>query len=394
MAKSNEIINCFYKSLIAKKDSIIRLLITIETEASAIDEYDRCVCYIQNILNEQNKYIPNQLSGSAVAYLPLNQPLYSLALGPLTLALSCCKVFYRPPEQLSTLHTKLSMFLLTNISTIHICTISRKQFMLEHTSKADIVVYTGRLENVKEIQEHIRTDALLVYNGSALNPIIVTASADIQDAVTCVIQARLYNSGQDCMAPAAIFIHKTIANTFIHLIIEQLDLTYKHNNKWNKKAIGPMISTKCYKEDIQYLSKWSNNIIYGGIELGDNYLSPTILYFDKYHGETPSILYAPFFSIFEYDNESDIIHYLTTAFASQYKGYISIFGKDVYESIQSYKDLGLITLHNSTLFDYENGNKEFGGYGVACSFVATNKTIHTHPILLLREIADWRESHA
>ena len=93
-------IHLIFEGIKEGKNAIIELLSKIETLNTALDEYDRCVKYLDEICSSQHKYFPEHLSGSAAAYLPLNQPLYSFLLFPFTLSLACEVVFFRHPKQL------------------------------------------------------------------------------------------------------------------------------------------------------------------------------------------------------------------------------------------------------------------------------------------------------
>ena len=77
---------------------------------------------------------------------------------------------------------------------------------------------------------------------------------------------------------------------------------------------------------------------------------------------------------------------LNSEFCERYAGYISLYGETAINAKWMSGNNKLVLLKNSTLFDYEDGNKEFGGYGIGCNFVYSKNRFEVHPILLLREI--------
>ena len=396
MYNTNEVICCFLERLKCKKETILYLLLTVETTKTAEDEYSRCLKYLQNIEGLQREYIIDEITGVGCSYLPLNQPLYSFVLSVFTLSLSCEKVYYRPPKQLWELHRSLFDCIKDILPNIYICTVSRKVFFEQHVQSSDIVVYTGRYDNVLDLRKLLRDDSLLVYNGSALNPIIVTKSADILYSANSVVNARLYNSGQDCMAPAAIFVYDDISEIFIKTINEELCKMKDASGEWNKSLIGPMISEKCYNEDMDFLNKYGENVVSGGETSDGLMISPTVFLFDGYRGEQQEILYAPFFCIYKYNDYIEILRYLNTDKAKCFQGYISVFADSYDMSIflSTIREIdNLIILKNVTLLEYEDGNVEFGGYGEGCSFVYANGKVDIHPILLLREVFNWRKKN-
>lgn len=380
----------FLSKLMQKRAVVRDLLCTIEPLMTVEDEISRSIRYLEDLEDRQWMYLPNQRTGISCSYLPLNQPLYSFVLNVLTLTLTCEQVYYRPPKKLWDLHSALYDCFAEVIPTVHIRTMPRGKFLKNYTSKANIIVYTGRLENALELKKNIRDDALLIYNGSALNPIIITESADLNTCMSEIINARLYNTGQDCMAPAAIFVHEKVIEQFLSDLFCRLNKFRQNEHGWDSTVIGPMISESCYLENVQYLLKYKEFIMFGG-ECGENlFISPTVFLFERYCCEEQSILYAPFFFVYKYRTPHEVHMYLTTRTAKCYKGYLSIYGNKLDIEALNIEHLNMVVLDNTTLFNYENGNIEFGGYGMGCSFVISHRNIRVHPILLLREIAEWR----
>lgn len=377
--------------IIDKREELKNLLCTTETYATAEDEIYRSIKYLCSFSNKQKAYISSEKSQIVCCYLPLNQPLYSFVLNVLTVSFACKKVYYRPPQKLWGLHQSIYELLVKEQSSIQIVMVSRNKFLKEYVDFAEIVIYTGRYENVQELCNCINKETLLIYNGSALNPVIVTENADLDVCCEEIINARLYNTGQDCMAPAAILIHDDIADKFMRNLIDRLDAVRLGENSWNPVIIGSMISKDSFSENIKYILSNADSIVYGGHWDENNFLiSPTIFLNKRYSGENQPIFYAPFFCIYQYACLQEIRMYFSTKEAECYKGYVSIFGSDSDVKSLNLGEHGLIVLKNQTLFRYEDGNAEFGGYGEGCSFVMHNGKKEIHPILLLREISEWR----
>lgn len=377
--------------IINKHDELRDLLCTTETYATAEDEIYRSIEYLNAFVYKQKKYIPEKKSQVMCCYLPLNQPLYSFVLNVLTASFVCEKVYYRPPQKLWKLHQKIYVLMVQNQEEIQIIMASRNEFLKDYVNFAEIVSYTGRYENVQELSSCINNKTLLIYNGSALNPVIVTKNADLDICCDEIVNARLYNTGQDCMAPAAILIHDDITEKFTKKLADRLDAIKICENYWNPEIIGPMISKESFVENVKYMLTNSKSIIYGGFWNDSNlYISPTIFLNNRYLGENQQIFYAPFFCIYQYSCLQDISMYFSTKKAACYKGYVSVFGADSDIDLLKLGEDGFIILNNKTLFRYEDGNIQFGGYGEGCSFVMYNGRKEIHPILLLREISDWR----
>ena len=385
----NELITC----LSSRDNELIEILCENEPMATAEDEVIRSIKYLKYFKEKQEQYISDKKLESACCYLPLNQPLYSLILNVLTASFVCKRVYYRPPQKLWTLHCKIYDLLNLGRFGIYVETISRSQFMDKYVHFANVIIYIGRYDNVLDISQYISAKSLLIYNGSALNPIIVMTGANLSLCAKETVNARLYNSGQDCMAPSAIFVHNMIYKFFLRELTIFLDSLKIDLNSWNETVVGPMIDDDSFDESVHYLRINKRNVVYGG-HYDDNkrFIEPTIFAYDKYVGEKQTPYFAPFLRIYRYTSLEDIQLYLSTEDAMRYKGYVSIFGNaSEIDSIKtSSKDL--IVLKNETLLDYEDGNKEFGGYGEGCSFTLAEGKMNAHPILLLREIYEWRKN--
>ena len=377
--------------LINMHDELLKLLCTVETRSTAKDEISRSIKYLKNFENKQKQYIPVRKQHAICCYLPLNQPLYSFVLNVLTAAFVCKKVYYRPPQKLWGLHKKINDLIVPNSSIIKMQTISRSKFLRDYVNEANIVVYTGKYKNVLDLSSQISEKMLLIYNGSAFNPIVVTKSADLDSCCTDIVNARLYNTGQDCMAQAAIFIHDDISDEFMRKLTESLNKLREGEQNWNPFVIGSILSEDSFAESVAYMSSNFNAIVYGGTwDSNTQVVSPTVFKWNRYSGEEQNIFFAPFFCVYQYAQADDLMGYFHTKEAQCYKGYISVYGSNKDIDLLEFSKQRLIVLRNETLFEFEEGNKEFGGYGEGCSFVMANGKKNIHPVLLLREISEWR----
>jgi len=371
-----------------RRESVLEILVELEPYIWAQDEIDRSINCLLNI-KAQARYIDGVVLRRACTYLPVNQPLYAFVLNAFLLKLVSQNVYYRPPEKQRALHQNLHQLFSDVFEGIEICCISRNEFFENFVRNSEVVVFTGKYENARLLLSQLAQESLMIYNGSALNPIIVSPSANLSQSVISTINARLYNSGQDCMAPAGILVHESILPWFTQELIRELKTVPVGENREKKVIVGPMVSDSCTEENRALIKKYKNTILFGGEEISSKLFTPAVFLLESRKFDHQIITYAPFFFIQTYRTIQDIAGYLSTPTARFYKGYVSIFG-DVSEANAINKlDLDLNVLRNCTLFDYENGNVEFGGYGEGCSFVSANHKIIAKPILLLREVQDW-----
>lgn len=375
------------------KSEIVELLSEVETYNMSSDEIICSIDLLEN-LYKQDKYICRHYKKTMCSFLPLNQPLYSLMLQVIVPSIVLENVYYRPPVLLEELHKQIYSLICSDIcKNIHICNVERKVFINQYVLNCDIVNFTGKYKNALELIEKLPPDLSMIYNGSAVNPIIVTATGNMDLAVKDVVNARLYNSGQDCMAPAVIFVERAVESLFLDKLKNFLKTVIVGDNLDFNTTVGNLLEKKSIEEYLSFKKNYKKNLVLDAtIDFDKNIMSPAIFHFDSPQRDVQNIYFAPYFIIMGYDKIIDIQNYLDTQFCELYSGYISI-----YTSAQSTEYIGykwksgdniLIPLINHNLLEEENGNKEFGGYGKGCSFVYKNGVIKAQPILLLRALND------
>lgn len=381
------------KLLHQREKSIASILVRYETIAMVEDEFERSIELLTN-LDEQQDYLVYKYDKVLSSFLPLNQPLYSLILQVFIPSLMMKQVYYRPPASLKNLHTALLNELRPALANVELCAVSRKEFIRDFVSSSDIVNFTGKYENAMDLISELPINIAVVYNGSAINPIVIGADADIDLAARDTVNARLYNSGQDCMAPACIFLDHRIAPVFLDALKARLSNIIVGPNENPASVVGPMIEDLSIDYFRCLRKMYAPNILWGGdFDENKQYIYPTVFYFDCVTLENQTVYYAPYFWIMCYRSVSEIQTYLDSKYCEQYSGYISLYGKSMQKRCWYSGKNALIPLADRTLLSEENGNKEFGGYGIGCGFLYKDGCFSSHPILLSREINRIMENY-
>jgi len=384
----NKIINRYREILIRKKDELLSLLVTVETIQAAEDEWQRAMTCFDEI-DSQLDYLSAGKVELVASFLPLNQPLYSFVLFVAVPSLTSKSVVFRPPVLLWELFSKISTALeLHSFDNVSLCEVSRKDFLTNFASKADVVIFTGDYDNVESVSDALKKNALLLFNGGALNPIIITDSADIKLSAHNVAQERLFNSGQDCMAPAGILLNRKIANEFLRHLLEILKKEVVGDSTSAMTTIGQMLDVESVYTVNAMLSQFKDNLYYGGnINETKRFIEPTVFLFDSVRNLPQRIIFAPVFFIGIFDKYSEIDAYLSTDIAKELDGYLSVYSTDK-QDIIALQSIHKQVLVNESLFNYEKANKAFGGYGHRCSFTSINGALEVKPLLISEEIAN------
>jgi aldehyde dehydrogenase (NAD+) len=267
------------------------------------------------------------------------------------------------------------------------CKVSRNYFLEEYVSHSDVVIFTGKYENALTIQNYLKKDSLLLFNGGALNPMIVTESANLDTAAHDVIRDRLFNSGQDCMAPCAILLDRKISGIFLQKLFNDLKKEIVGITTSPETTIGQMIDYESITFTKMMIETYCPNLIYGGKYDEENRtIEPAVFLFDSVKLLPQKLIFAPLFFLGVFDTFFEVRDYLSTSTAQNLNGYVSIYTNKTSDEdwIKNYHKQVLV---NESLYVFESANKEFGGYGKHCSFIFRNGKMQIHPLLISKEIA-------
>ena len=115
------------------------------------------------------------------------------------------------------------------------------------------------------------------------DPFIVLESADLDEAVTTAVKARMLNNGQSCIAAKRFIVAESIADRFESQLIAQFQALTIGDPMSDDTNIGPLATATIRSEldqQVKAAVKQGGKILLGGESLGDlpgNYYPPTIL---------------------------------------------------------------------------------------------------------------------
>ena len=115
------------------------------------------------------------------------------------------------------------------------------------------------------------------------DPFIVLESADLDEAVTTAVKARMLNNGQSCIAAKRFIVAESIADRFESQLIAQFQALTVGDPMSDDTDIGPLATATIRSEleqQVKAAVKQGGKILLGGELIGDrpgNYYPPTIL---------------------------------------------------------------------------------------------------------------------
>ncbi len=378
--------NHLASKILQRRYDLVGLLSQYETYETANDEIERSVEALRGMSKELSA-IKHPLSNLTIStFFPLNLPLYSLVLFGIAPSVFARQVYIRPPEIMHKMLQEVFEFLeisklFANIS-VHV--VPRYIFMDLYASESDVIVFTGKYENALSIHKQC-PQALLVYNGSGINPFLLFDDANIDLAVAKAVEMRCFNSGQDCAGPDAFFIPTTLADAFVGKLQRALEQV-KVGDSTDPEVRVSRTMKETYIQQLQpVLERERQNLVYGGeIDLEKHLVHPTIVVKPiAEHAGNFHEFFAPVFYVLEYNDIAELEKALFSQELIDRSMYISVFGNN--EEIENKLTFARL-LKDKIVNDVERGNYEYGGYGPNANFLLYGDQKVIQPVLISRDM--------
>jgi acyl-CoA reductase-like NAD-dependent aldehyde dehydrogenase/ubiquinone/menaquinone biosynthesis C-methylase UbiE len=376
------------ESISNNKDALVDALILTETYKTACSEIEKSLDCLYNA-DRQIQYLEGSNLSKLCVFLPLNQPLYSLILFVVMPSFMFENTICRPPVLLREVYSKLFTILSLEKISIQLVGISRREFMQDYVSSTDAIIYTGKYDNAVEVMNNVASKTVFIFQGSAANPIVISEVAELSDdLIQKVVDTQIYNSGQDCMAPTAIFVASNLWTRFCDMLKQKLNGLVLGEYSCRSADIAPLIEENSYHSACEFLASHHERIITGGsIDKFRRIIMPTLVCFDDVMELPYASTFAPIFCLYPFVDAREIVRFLQRPECQSNKAYISVFG-----------DLDLllnreIVIKNDVIDSVDNGYSEFGGYGIWSGFISYNDMIVSKPILISRELAMFSKSN-
>ena len=252
--------------------------------------------------------------GNVLIMSPWNYP-FQLALAPLVGAITCgnCAII-KPsnysPETSAIIRKIISKTFHQNYVAVIEGGREVNQTLLDH--KFDLIFFTGSAEVGKIVMEkaakHL-TPVVLELGGKS--PCIVDETANIKLAGKRIAWGKCLNSGQTCVAPDYLLVHKSVKNQLIEEIIKNVEIFYGKLPETHPDF--PKIINQKHFERLKNLIQ-SGHVIYGGrYHEETNKIALTLM--DRVTWDDPVMqeeLFGPILPIIEYENVEEFLPILNS----------------------------------------------------------------------------------
>ena len=309
-------------------------------------------------------YIVKEPLGNSLIISPWNYPV-QLLLNPLVGAISSgCTAVLKPSPYVPNVSDIIEKMISETFDENYITVVQghRDVNMALLEQRWDLIFFTGSPALAKTVMTSAAknlTPVILELGGKS--PCIIDKTADIKTAAKRIAWGKTLNSGQTCIAPDYILIHKDIKEAFVRAFAEEMKILHGEDIKADRHYVR-IVNDKAFERVTGYFK--DGNIIYGGrTDAATRFIEPTLI--ENVPLDSPLMteeIFGPIFPVIEIEDnfkESviDFVNSREKPLAFYY------FGKesDGWEMVRRTSSGGGCI--NDVIMHIANENVPFGGVG-------------------------------
>ena len=223
-------------------------------------------------------YTVKEPLGCSLIIAPWNYPV-QLLLNPLVGAISAgCTAMLKPSPYVPAVSKAIEEMIKETFDEKYIAVVQGNRevntTLLEQ--RWDMLFFTGSPSLGRKVMEAAAknlTPVILELGGKS--PCIIDKNADLQTAARRLAWGKTLNSGQTCIAPDYILIHKDIKDAFVKEFGNQVCALHGKDILCDRHYVR-MVNDKAYERVSGYLT--DGKILYGGrTDASDRFIEPTLL---------------------------------------------------------------------------------------------------------------------
>lgn len=312
-------------------------------------------------------YIVKEPLGNSLIISPWNYPV-QLLLNPLVGAISSgCTAVLKPSPYVPNVSKVIEAMISETFDERYIAVVQGNRdvntALLEQ--RWDLIFFTGSPALAKRVMAAASrnlTPVILELGGKS--PCIIDKTADIGIAAKRIAWGKTLNSGQTCIAPDYILIHKDVKETFVKAFAEEIRILHGDEIRSDRHYVR-MVNDRAFERVTGYLK--DGDILYGGrYDPEDRFIEPTLL--DNVAPDSPVMteeIFGPIFPVITFDDCGRSFRDKVLEFVTSREKPLAFyyFGKesDGWEIIRRTSSGGGCI--NDVIMHIANENVPFGGVG-------------------------------
>ena len=309
-------------------------------------------------------YIVKEPLGNALIVSPWNYPV-QLLLNPLVGAISAgCTALLKPSPYVPEVSKIIGEMITETFDERYIAIVqgNRDVNKMLLDRRWDLIFFTGSPALAKTVMAAAAkylTPVVLELGGKS--PCIIDKSADLRTAARRIAWGKTLNSGQTCIAPDYILIHKDVKESFVKAFADEIRNLHGNDIKEDRHYVR-MVNDKAFERVTGYFK--DGKIIYGGrTDAESRFIEPTLI--EDVALDSPLMteeIFGPVFPVITMDGDfkENVIDFVTSREKPLAFYY---FGKesDGWEIIRRTSSGGGCI--NDVIMHIANENLPFGGVG-------------------------------
>ena len=310
-------------------------------------------------------YIMYEPYGTVLIIGPFNYP-FQLLIEPLVGAIAAgnCAVL-KPSENTPTVSGLVKKIIEETFEKNYIRVIEGEKETTSAliNSAFDYIFFTGSVQIGRIVMRAAAENLLpITLELGGKSPVIVDKTANLEIAAKRILWGKLVNSGQTCIAPDYIFVHKDIKENFIEKL-KSTAISFYGEDASKSIDYGRIVSNSQFERLASIIEKDKNKIIYGGnSNAGTLYIEPTIIdNVDFQDAVMQDEIFGPIMPILEYENLEEVIEMINNR-PKPLALYVFTEDKKVETSVLSRISFGGGCV-NDTISHVAGSNMPFGGVG-------------------------------
>lgn len=223
-------------------------------------------------------YVVKEPLGNALIVSPWNYPV-QLLLNPLVGAISSgCTAMLKPSPYVPNVSRVIEEMIGETFDSEYVAVVqgNREVNAALFDLRWDIIFFTGSPSLAKRVMaaaaKHL-TPVVLELGGKS--PCVIDKAANVKMTARRLAWGKTLNSGQTCIAPDYILIHKDVKDEFVKAFAEEVKVLHGENVKADKHYVR-MVNDKAFERVSGYIKE--SKVLYGGsYDATERYIEPTLL---------------------------------------------------------------------------------------------------------------------
>lgn len=312
-------------------------------------------------------YVVKEPLGNALIISPWNYPV-QLLLNPLVGAISAgCTAVLKPSPYVPNVSRVIEEMIAETFEERYIAVVQGNRLvntaLLEQ--RWDMIFFTGSPALAKTVMEAAAknlTPVVLELGGKS--PCIIDKTADIAVAAKRIAWGKTLNSGQTCIAPDYILIHKDVKEAFVKAFAAEVRNLHGDDIRKDRHYVR-MVNDRAFERVTGYFK--DGDIIYGGrTDAAERFIEPTLI--ENAPLDSPLMteeIFGPVFPVITMDDSGKDFRDKVTDFVTEREKPLAFyyFGKesDGWDLIRRTSSGGGCI--NDVIMHIANENVPFGGVG-------------------------------